>query len=151
MKKRLTVRIFTLILTGVFLFSSQCIVKTAALSQFARFWQQRIRWATKTRAYKEPKALALLGFIYFLCFSVFILMIIGIFYNSTYMYLGVGILLYKGVLDYMLIRYTSDFFSISIKSMQFIPVFLFHWIYILVIPVAAISSTHYYWKGRLQH
>lgn len=49
-----------------YLLSKDAIVRTAAVKSWKEFFQQRIRWASKARYYKEPKLIAVMLNVYLL-------------------------------------------------------------------------------------
>jgi cellulose synthase/poly-beta-1,6-N-acetylglucosamine synthase-like glycosyltransferase len=68
----------------LFLKSAEAIVTTEAMSSWKKFFNQRIRWASKADAYDDKRIIAVLVLVYFFNLLLLLLPITAIFSNTTF-------------------------------------------------------------------
>jgi len=94
----------------LYLKSKEAIVITKAENNFADLLQQRIRWASKTTAYKNPFG-KMVGFIVFTTnFYWVALFILLLFYKTSWQHFGL-LFLVKFNVDFLLLYKTAAFFK----------------------------------------
>ncbi|MEM1323935.1 MAG: glycosyltransferase [Bacteroidota bacterium] len=132
-----------------FLKQAAATVLTPAAPTLKAFLQQRLRWASKSKAYSEWKITLILALVFFLCINILLGVIL-------FPFLGIGIiwplLLQIGVkllMDYLLLSRMSTFFNRSDLMRVFIPAQGLHLLYIAFIGAASNLINQYQWKGRL--
>ena len=129
----------------MYLKSFEAVVTTKPLDSWKDLFHQRVRWASKTKAYKSSfgkilGSIVLLGNLSFaICFFSF-----G-FYNYKCWLFGSGILISKFCVDYLLIRKTQNFLQKNTKHLL-----LSSFVYPFFSVTVAIYSLFgkYEWKGR---
>lgn len=129
-----------------YLKSKDAIVTTAPQPDWGSFFNQRIRWASKSGKYDDSKMTAMLGFVYLFNFSFLLLVIGGFFYPFIWGIAGMMLLL-KIVSELYYLLPVADFFG---KSRQlYIYAFLqpLHILYIISAGFLGMIGK-YQWKGR---
>lgn len=130
----------------VFSTSEQHLVCTKAQASFRDFIQQRKRWASKTRAYKDTDALysgaiTLLSNLFF-----FVLSFLWLF-EPSYFKLFLIVVLCKGLVDYRLTRALAKHYHRKRLLRYFIPEFLIYAYYVILVALLSLDKS-YSWKGR---
>jgi len=125
---------------------SAFIVETKAQETIKEFWNQRIRWASKTKHYKS-KVLIGCGLIVFfqnmsLIFIYYQLLFVE---NSNVVWL---ILLFtKWLFDFILLFLSSSFFNRKKSLLYFIPVQIIYPIYVVCVGICS-KVVKFEWKER---
>lgn len=131
-----------------FLLSNDVAIKTFANRTMKKFFQQRLRWATKNAQLQDrsiPWILAsVLGFNCLLLFGS----IYSIFMAHNILGLIAFVWIAKMVVDFVFLYTTSEFFKKK-KLLKYYFVFeIFHVLYIVLIGVTANLVKTYTWKDR---
>lgn len=123
------------------------IVETKSQPTFKAFMQQRIRWASKWKAYTDlfTKTTALLIFIVSLSLLVFPFLVV---FNRTSIYLWANLMVIKSFFEFFLIRQIAHFLEDKINLKAFIILQLIYPLYVVFTALFSIQKL-YYWKGRL--
>jgi len=123
-------------------------VKTKAKSTLISFYKQRIRWASKSSAYPEKRITLILGIVFL--FSLYLLIGFPIFLFIYPQSVGIFFLLFfsKMIVDFYFLRKMSLFFDKQNLLTSFLPSFLLHLLYIIVIGTMSQIKKDYEWKGR---
>jgi glycosyltransferase involved in cell wall biosynthesis len=129
-----------------YLKSKGAIVNTLPQLTWNDFLQQRIRWASKTGKYDDPKTSLILLFVYLFNCSCFVLALLSIF-NTDYLYVTLLFLVVKIVVELLFLQPVAQFFSQS-RNLVFFP--FLQPIHILYIIVAGFLSRigKFDWKNR---
>ena len=131
-----------------FIKSKDALVLTKAKSSWSSFFQQRLRWATKSRGYQEKIVTLVLAVVFLNC----VLLLLGFLllpFLGWMMILGwLFLAMVKSMADFFLLKEATRFFGrrdlrFSIGVSQ-----LLHVMYIVIIGVAANVKRQYIWKGR---
>lgn len=129
-----------------YLKSENAIVETQPADSWKHFFNQRIRWASKTKNYRDKKIVAVLAMIYLLNLSLFILLVGSIIYPNWFLCFVV-LVFYKCIIEWSFVKDILRYFSLQ----AFMPMFPFfqplHIIYIVVSGFFG-SIGKYSWKGR---
>lgn len=127
----------------------KAIVDTPAEGLFSDLFSQRLRWATKTKSYKDMSIKVFMGLIFLFHLSIigslFISLIIG---SKAMLLLFVIQFIVKVVLDYRLLSRTAIFFDIDVHKARFVPLVMLHTIYVVAMGVCGLLLSQYTWKGR---
>ena len=124
-----------------FIADAAAIATTAAQQSWRSLWQQRLRWASKTGAYKDPKLVAFQGFVFLLSWSVILALLLAPPAGITA----------------LAIKYISDFFYLqtATRSLQQPSSMRWFWLteplhilYIALLGVAALLPLSVVWKKR---
>jgi len=129
-----------------FLKDRNAIVETASSNTLKSFLQQRKRWASKSRAYKD--IFTLFTSITVAGFSlVLILLLVLSFYNNRFLTFFVMGLMLKIKIDFALLMATSWFLHKRYLMWYYLPVQLIYPIYTILISLLAFFTKNE-WKGR---
>lgn len=126
--------------------STDAIVKTAPQLSWSGLLQQRVRWASKSGKYDDKRMTTILSFVYL--FNVFFLcLLIASFFNYHYLFLLIGLLLFKVEVELVYLYPIAKFFKKE-KQLWFFP-FLqpLHILYIVIAGMLGVVGV-YQWKGR---
>lgn len=122
-------------------------IETAMPSTIQTFIQQRCRWASKSSGYKDFESIFIAVIVYLLCFSLCGSLLLLLFNNESATNLFCRLLIYKTVLDFFLFLQTMQEFKSKSYILLALPLQLFYFIYITLIPfISTFKKTE--WKGR---
>ena len=114
-----------------YVFNKNAIVETTAMPTIKSFLQQRIRWASKTSAYKDKNMLFSLIVIYFYTI-VFLVTIIVEIIHPFYLPYFLFILIIKLFLEYRFLYKISHFFNAKNSLKWFLIIQPFYILYIIL-------------------
>lgn len=122
------------------------IVQTKAQPTPKSFIQQRIRWASKWKAYEDmfTKTTAVLVFMVSLALVVLPLLVV---LHQVSLFLWLNLLVIKFFFDLFFIRGISQFFNEKLNLGAFIILQLAYPFYVVIIALFSIRKS-YHWKGR---
>jgi cellulose synthase/poly-beta-1,6-N-acetylglucosamine synthase-like glycosyltransferase len=123
-------------------------ILTKAQSTLSAFYNQRLRWASKSSDYKEWKVTAMLGVVWLFCISIIISMLSISFLGMIGLYVLLGQAFIKVIVDYLLLSRTTQFFNRPELMKYFIPSQVLHIFYIAIVGTLSIFIKKYSWKGR---
>lgn len=132
----------------VFLSTSQALVQTTAVKTWGALFWQRLRWAGKTSAYRDP---------YLIGFQVFVFLFNFLLWGLLILSLSTCLLAPSVVLFIWLIKLCADFIYLQFAVKQvgnqssllwFLPAFFTHSLYIVGIGILALLPISSQWKGR---
>lgn len=133
-----------------FLKNIAAATRTTPKRNLRDFMSQRIRWATKTTHYPDLRVTLTWALIWLFCVSIPISFMLGIFWGKTMLWLGVGQLLIKAVVDYIFLN--SVVTSLGRKDLVnmrvYLPSIFLELIYVIVIGTLGNIIKNYEWKGR---
>jgi len=130
-----------------FIKSKEAIVETDYMKTFKELFYQRIRWASKSAAYKDIHAL-------FISFSVFLfnLMIVVTtllcFFHTRFIPLAVVTYLLKTIVDFPLLYSIISFNERKVLLYHYLWVQLLYPLYISSFALLGLLIHKYTWKGR---
>lgn len=130
-----------------FLKQAQATTYTHAKPTLNSFIEQRIRWASKSGAYKGWQVQAMLGTVWLLCISM-VVDLVGSGFNWLFVFLLIAKLGIKGMCDYFFLRMMADFFDRMDLIRVHIPASIMHWWYITIVGTVGLFRKQYEWKGR---
>jgi len=131
----------------LYLKSTDSIVQTNAENNLKSFFNQQIRWASKTTAYKSNFTKVIGIIIFLLNFLLVSLLITTIMKPYIWKYLFVVFFL-KLCIDFILIYKTSLFLKVR-KSLKYFPIIsLLHPFFVVFTGVFSLFK-NYEWKGRV--
>ena len=122
------------------------VVYTKALERINDFIQQRKRWASKTRVYKDFDALYS-GAITILINFLFVLLSFLSLLAKEYLIIFLFVALIKGIVDYRITYVMAKHFDKKPLLRYFIPEFLIYAYYVILVGLLSFQKS-YYWKGR---
>ena len=122
------------------------IVETHSEKGLKAFLNQRIRWASKSKFYKN-RVLIYFSSIILIQNVISLFIYIGLPLVENYTCVLIILLLSKWVIDFILLLLIASFFDKKRVLIYFIPVQLLYPIYLVGIWIASIT-VNYKWKGR---
>lgn len=128
-----------------YLFAKEAVVKTPAAPSIKEFLNQRIRWASKSKNYKDFNVLLVLLLVYLINISLALGFIIGLFNISLLVKIFLLIVLKSGVEFYFLDK-SKNLFS-GFSYLKFLLLQPFHMVYIILAGWLGYFKK-YEWKGR---
>jgi len=131
----------------LFLKSTDSTVQTSAENNLKSFFNQQIRWASKTKAYKSNFAKLIGVIIFLLNFLLVSLLITTIIKPFIWKYLLVVFFL-KLCIDFILIYKTSLFLKTQKKIKYYLIISLLYPFFVVFIGVTSFFK-NYEWKGRV--
>ncbi|OFX17610.1 MAG: hypothetical protein A2033_09410 [Bacteroidetes bacterium GWA2_31_9] len=130
-----------------YLMSQNAIVNTNATENINAFINQRIRWASKAKYYKDNFSILTALIVFATTLSQIILLILSVF-NVFYLYCFLIILIVKSIIDYALIYNVNSLFKIKNIFGLIIPFEIIYFIYTIYVGVLSIFSSSFLWKDR---
>jgi cellulose synthase/poly-beta-1,6-N-acetylglucosamine synthase-like glycosyltransferase len=123
-------------------------VRTQAHTSLEAFVWQRLRWGTKSRAYRDWRITLALAVVFFHSWGILLsipamLAFPGVFVPCFLVQLGI-----KSFSDYRMLKIAAGYFGKSPLMRVFWPAQGLHILYIAGIGLAANLSASYLWKGR---
>jgi cellulose synthase/poly-beta-1,6-N-acetylglucosamine synthase-like glycosyltransferase len=133
----------------VFVLQPEAVVTTALKNTWSGLWQQRLRWATKSRTYQQKTLIFILATVWLFCFSIlFLPFLFWLTADINYLYLLAYQVFIKIIFDFILLFSAAQFFRRSRWLYAFLPSVFLHWLYILAVGSLANLVKKYVWKGR---
>jgi cellulose synthase/poly-beta-1,6-N-acetylglucosamine synthase-like glycosyltransferase len=130
----------------VFLKSSDAVVSTDAPETIRKFFSQRIRWASKSKGYRDfiSTATSLIVFVFctFLLFTGVLAMV-----DSSWMWLFTVMFLAKLVADFPIIMGVMSFFREKKQMLFYVPMQLLYPLYVFIVGIFSLFLP-FTWKGR---
>ncbi len=121
---------------------------TAPEPSWSALWQQRLRWAGKTGAYRDARLLTVQAVAFALCWCAIFSLFLPFFRGMA----GMGILLLvwggKAAIDYIWLRASCTHFADPLLLRWFWPAFFLHTCYVAIIGLLALLPHRTVWKGR---
>lgn len=130
-----------------YLMYSNAIVKTKPAENLKDFFNQRIRWASKTKHYKDKFSIITALIVFAITLSQMSLLILSLF-NVYYLYCFLIVLIVKSIIDYVLMASTNRLFRIRNISTLIIPFEIIYFIYTIYVALLSIFSASFLWKDR---
>ena len=126
--------------------NSDLTVKTKAPENIKQFFEQRIRWASKTTGYKDSFSL-IVAILTFSMSAIMIILLIGLFFDNKFWPLFLYSISLKTIIDFILLLPLCKFYKTP-KLSLLVP--LLQLFYIFYVSITAILSLFYKpnWKGR---
>lgn len=126
--------------------SPEAIVRTAPQPDWRGFFQQRIRWASKSGKYKDHRLTAILVLVYVYNFSFLVLLVCGLLHPALYGVLLASLLLKTGT-ELCYLFPVTRFFGKERQLRYFLFLQPLHVAYIILAGFLGMIGT-YQWKDR---
>ena len=131
-----------------FVKSKEAAAQTEAKKSWAAFFQQRMRWATKSAHYQEWQVTLVLAMVFFLCCTIFLNLLLVPFLGWSFLFLALAQLAIKTIADYFFLRQAAQYFGRLDLMRSFLPSQFLHLAYIIGIGIFSNLVKSYRWKGR---
>lgn len=128
--------------------SSEALVRTHAKATLPEFLSQRLRWASKSAAFRNPGLLWTLGVVFALCWAILLSALLAPFAGFKMVMLFGFLFLVKSAADYALLSTACRYFGRPDLLRYFWPAQFLHIAYIAFIGLASMFRKRYVWKGR---
>jgi len=129
-----------------FIKANAAIVATGAAPTWSAFWQQRLRWVSKSAGFNDARLTAVLAF-YYLYALAMVAAGIGMFFNLDFFLPFFGLLFGKLLPELVMLAHAAAFFGKLRHLVWFLPSQLLHVYYVLRIGLQS-QLKRYDWKGR---
>ncbi|WP_367392058.1 glycosyltransferase [Lewinella sp. LCG006] len=127
-----------------FLFTTSATVCTEAEDSWSKLFWQRLRWAGKTGAYRDPYLIIFQGLVYLLSWGLLLLLPL-LFFQPFVVALA---WLVKLIVEGFYLRFACREMGEGKWLTWLLPVQLIHPFYIVLIGTLALLPLSFYWKGR---
>jgi len=128
--------------------SARALVMTHAKATLPEFLNQRLRWASKSGAFRNPGLLWTLGVVFALCWAILLSALVVPFAGFAALGLFGLLFLTKAIADYALLSTACRYFGRPDLLWYFWPAQVLHIAYIAFIGLASMFRKRYVWKGR---
>lgn len=126
--------------------SKEALIETLPVENVLSFFNQRIRWASKTAAYRNAAIMLIILIITFTYLTILLLFVLSIINPLAIKWL-VGFLLTKCFIDFIYLYRVLNFFGKRYLLNIFLPAQLFHISYVLMVGAVSLFIP-LKWKGR---
>lgn len=126
--------------------NKDAIVYTHTEKDLASFWQQRLRWTSKSTHYEDKRITYMLTFVYLFNLLQLANLVTGLFI-PFYLRLSLWQFMVKIVIDTLFIYSVARFFRRENLLWLFLPVQVVHVVYVILIAPFSLFG-NYNWKGR---
>ncbi len=123
-------------------------VETRAKTTWHGFLQQRLRWATKSAAYRRPQVTLVWAFVFAVCAAIVVSPLALVVWGRAALGLPLLLMTAKLGADFRLLRTATRFFGRPELMRSFWLSQWLHIAYVVVIGVLANVVKKYEWKGR---
>jgi len=129
-----------------FIKDSEAIVSTEVISSWKAFWDQRIRWVSKSPAYRDTAIVFTALVVLVFNLSLLISLVMS-FFNQDLLLIFFLLLLLKTIVDFPILKMITSFSKQSKLLLWYLP---FQMIYFIFISFSGIFGNllSYKWKGR---
>lgn len=128
--------------------SAKALVLTHAKETLSEFLSQRLRWASKSAAFRNVGLLWTLGVVFALCWGILLSALFAPFFGVGVLGLFAMLFGIKAVADYALLSVACRYFGRVDLLRYFWPAQFLHTTYIAFIGLASLFYKRYVWKGR---
>ncbi|MBI5219071.1 MAG: glycosyl transferase [Bacteroidia bacterium] len=130
----------------LFLKSADAIVFTKPQSNLYTLIQQRIRWSSKSKGFKDSDSIITAGIVWLMNISLLTVLILT-FFNPVFLKLFLLLFILKSLADFLLLWKTTAFFNKQNLLFWFLPLQLVYFFYVSLIGIFGcfVKSK---WKGR---
>jgi poly-beta-1,6-N-acetyl-D-glucosamine synthase len=129
-----------------FLFSREATVLTPAPASVSTFFNQRIRWASKAKGYKNTMAVITSIIVFLVNFCLFGLFV-GSFFYVPILYCFLVLFIIKFLVDFPLLYFATAFFNERKLLLYYFPLQILYFIYTTILASCSVFGT-YHWKER---
>ena len=133
-----------------FLKSNNAVVKVKPENCLRDLYNQRLRWATKTKSYENNRLKIILTGVYLFSLSILINLVLGLCLYPILLWVAVFQILLKLVVDYSLLSHSANFYNQKLGFIAFVRSFTFQYFYLLVMGLVSLIVRRFKWKGRIR-
>jgi glycosyltransferase involved in cell wall biosynthesis len=134
-------------LKSLFLKSREAVVISKGEADLRSFWNQRKRWTSKSRAYRDSDSVITAMIVYIMNLLLLASLILTIFIPQMFL-VFFGLFMIKSVPDFLFMYAVSDFFNRKHLLRYFLILQILYFFYVSIIPVAG-TIGKFSWKNRV--
>ncbi|GJM32199.1 MAG: glycosyl transferase [Saprospiraceae bacterium] len=131
-----------------FVKSAEATALTSPMPDWRSFLSQRLRWASKSTAYREWRITLTLALVFAFCINIIFSLVSVFWWGSFGLALFLGQLFLKTLVDFVMLRRATDFFERQDLMRGYFIAQIYHIAYIAIIGLLANMQQNYVWKGR---
>ncbi len=131
-----------------FLKNPQATVLTTAKPTWSAFFNQRLRWATKSRSYQQITVTLILSVVFFFCCNIFLSFLLMFFFGAWGFFIFLFQFFIKTVADYFFLKNSCLYFQRLDLMKIYFPAQFLHIFYIITIGTLGNLVHKYEWKNR---
>ncbi len=131
-----------------FLKNTEATVHTRAMPTIRDFVRQRLRWASKSGAYRQWRLLGIQGLVFVLSWALILGALSLPWAGADAVFFILCAWGVKLTADFFFLRTATRFFDRPELMRSFLPAQFLHVIYFALVGIAAIFNKRYEWKGR---
>ncbi len=132
-----------------FLKSGEAVVVSKGQPDLKSFWNQRKRWTSKSRGYRDLDTIVTAVIVYLMNLSLLLSLLLTVFIPKSIL-VFLGLFTVKLVTDLLFIYSIARFFRKTDLLKYFLILQVIYFLYVTIIPVAGITGK-YSWKNRIYH
>ena len=129
-----------------FVQDKRAIVYTEALESVGAFFQQRKRWASKSRAYRDVGVILVATIVLVMNLSILTALITSVFAPSLLSF-AIALIVFKGVVDFFFLHLVASFFGRKSLLLLLLPEQVLYIFYVGIFGIVGWLGG-YRWKGR---
>jgi cellulose synthase/poly-beta-1,6-N-acetylglucosamine synthase-like glycosyltransferase len=131
-----------------FVKNQEATVLSHAKTTWGEMLQQRIRWASKTDAYDQPRLVWTQSFVFLYCALIITGIPLCFLGKTSIPFFLITLIMTKYITDYFFLKRASNFFGRG-ELMEVFPVAEWmHTLYIFLTGLGSVIKKKHYWKGR---
>lgn len=130
-----------------FLKSIEAVVSTQMPSGIKEFWQQRLRWVSKSKYYHDADIIISAAIVWWISFLMFATLMAGIF-NPVYFLVYTFLFIMKSIPDYLLLSKVLAFFNRPGLIKHFILLQIIYPFYVTLTGIFGLIFVKFRWKDR---
>lgn len=130
-----------------YLKNEQASTFTHAKPTFSDFLQQRLRWASKSSAYKGWQVWFMMGIVWILSINMLLDLLLGL-WNPFFLFWWGMKMIIKGMSDFFFLSMMAFFFNRQDLMKSFPAAIFLHWFYIITVGTLGLFKRRIEWKGR---
>lgn len=130
-----------------YLIDKKSIIYTSASKTLGEFVNQRIRWASKSKVYRDFPILFVAAIVFLYNFLIGLCFVSAII-SVKYIYYALSLLLIKSIIDFPILYLISKYINRKDLLLYYLPLQFLYFPYVLIIGVLSFIKS-YKWKGRI--
>jgi len=130
-----------------FLKAREAVVTTEPQPAWWALFQQRKRWGAKSTELGDWRIAFVISSLYLFHVAIIIAVLLGLFFHSSMLLVGVGALLLKLIVDLIFLYPVCAYFNQKSLLWLFLPVQIAHVAYVVMMGIAS-NIGGFQWKGR---
>lgn len=127
--------------------SANAAVSTSMSKTLGDFWIQRVRWASKSKTYRDKDVIFTAFLIWLTNFALLALIPASIL-SPNYLYMLIFLILLKWMPDFILLKNICKYYDRKNLMRWFFPLSVVYPVYVVLTGFLGLIGKSYHWKGR---